>query len=167
MEIRNDLVVKDSALSLLWLRFCPWPGNFCMLWVGQKNRNKLQEYIKYPCTCYWTKLGSICPCTIRPVYWHWIVVKCQSPAPAGPGPPEGGAASAKEWTQTQRLCGAARLLIESTKLIYNFYFFLACVIHLVIFFNFPIHQLYPHDLHIKGIFTMVFFLVLSTWLLSI
>ena len=26
----HSLVVRDSALSLLWLRFDPWSGNFCM-----------------------------------------------------------------------------------------------------------------------------------------
>ena len=28
-EFPGSLEVKDSALSLLWLRFSPWPGNFC------------------------------------------------------------------------------------------------------------------------------------------
>ena len=38
-EFLGGLVVKESALSLLWLRlplwlrFDPWPGNFHMLWV--------------------------------------------------------------------------------------------------------------------------------------
>ena len=36
--------VKDPAfslqqlVSLLWLGFSLWPGNFCMLWVWQKKR---------------------------------------------------------------------------------------------------------------------------------
>ena len=30
-EFPGGLVVKDSALSLLWLGFDPWPENFCML----------------------------------------------------------------------------------------------------------------------------------------
>ena len=29
-EFPGSLEVKDSALSLLWLRFNPWHGNFCM-----------------------------------------------------------------------------------------------------------------------------------------
>ena len=29
----GGLVVKDTALSLLWLGFDPWPGNSCMPWV--------------------------------------------------------------------------------------------------------------------------------------
>ena len=37
--------------------------------------------------------------------------KCQSPAPAGPGLPKGEVVSAKEWTQTQRLCGTVCLLL--------------------------------------------------------
>ena len=38
--------VKDPALSLLWLAsllwrgFSPWPGNFHMLWVQPKRKNK-------------------------------------------------------------------------------------------------------------------------------
>ena len=34
------LVVKDSALSLVWLRFDPWPGNVCMPLAQPKNKNK-------------------------------------------------------------------------------------------------------------------------------
>ena len=33
LEIGTSLVapwVMELALSLLWLRFDPWPGNFCM-----------------------------------------------------------------------------------------------------------------------------------------
>ena len=39
LEFPGSLVVRDSALSLrwlkllLWLRFILWPRNFCMLWV--------------------------------------------------------------------------------------------------------------------------------------
>ena len=29
LEFPGGLVVKDSALSLLWRGFSPWPGNFC------------------------------------------------------------------------------------------------------------------------------------------
>ena len=29
-EFPGGLEVKDLILSLLWLRFDPWPGNFCM-----------------------------------------------------------------------------------------------------------------------------------------
>ena len=31
-----SLVVKDSALSLQWLGFDPWPRNFCTMWVWLK-----------------------------------------------------------------------------------------------------------------------------------
>lgn len=30
-EFPGGRAVKNSALSLLWLQFDPWPGNFCML----------------------------------------------------------------------------------------------------------------------------------------
>lgn len=33
-------VVKDPALSLLWLRFDHWPRNFCMLQVWSKKPAK-------------------------------------------------------------------------------------------------------------------------------
>ena len=38
-------VVKDSALSLLWLGFDPWPGNFCMsrAWPKKKKKKKKKE----------------------------------------------------------------------------------------------------------------------------
>ena len=32
-EIPGGLVVQDLELSPLWLRFNPWPRNFCMPWV--------------------------------------------------------------------------------------------------------------------------------------
>ena len=33
----GGLAIKDSVLSLLWLRFEPRPGNFCMLWARPKK----------------------------------------------------------------------------------------------------------------------------------
>ena len=38
-------MVKDSVLSLLWLRFDPWPGNFHMLkvWPKKKKKKKKQK----------------------------------------------------------------------------------------------------------------------------
>ena len=41
--------VKDPVLSLqqlgwlLWHKFNPWPGNFCMLWVLQKRKRKKER----------------------------------------------------------------------------------------------------------------------------
>lgn len=40
------LVVEDSALSLLWLGFDPWPGNFCVLDTWPKTK------------CF------LCPCSV-------------------------------------------------------------------------------------------------------
>ena len=34
----KDLAVTDPVMSLLWLLFSPWPGNFCML-QAQPNTN--------------------------------------------------------------------------------------------------------------------------------
>ena len=48
-ESPGGLVVKDLALSLLWLRsllwwgFDPWPGNFCMPWAWQKKKKKKKK----------------------------------------------------------------------------------------------------------------------------
>ena len=34
MKFPGGLVGKDPVLSLLWLRFNPWHGNFCMPQIG-------------------------------------------------------------------------------------------------------------------------------------
>ena len=42
-EFPGGLAVKDPAMSVLWLwlllwhRFYPWPGNFCMAGLDQKR----------------------------------------------------------------------------------------------------------------------------------
>ena len=36
-EFPGGLVVNGLVLSLLWLKFNPWPGNFHMLWPGGKK----------------------------------------------------------------------------------------------------------------------------------
>ena len=38
LEFPGGPAVKDSALSLLWLRFDPWPGNFRMLRERPKKK---------------------------------------------------------------------------------------------------------------------------------
>ena len=40
-EFPCSLVFKDLVLSLLWLRFHPWVGSFCMLRVWPKIRKLL------------------------------------------------------------------------------------------------------------------------------
>ena len=40
MEFPGGLAVKDLASSLLWLRFDPWPRNFCVPWVWPKQNKK-------------------------------------------------------------------------------------------------------------------------------
>ena len=40
LEFPGGLVVKDLVLLLLWLRFSPRPGNFCMLQVQPKKKKK-------------------------------------------------------------------------------------------------------------------------------
>ena len=37
-EFPGGLLVKDSTLSLLWLGFDPWPGNFSIPWVWPKKK---------------------------------------------------------------------------------------------------------------------------------
>ena len=39
----GSLMVKDSALSLLWLRFDPWLGNFCMPRDQPKKKEKKER----------------------------------------------------------------------------------------------------------------------------
>ena len=38
MEFPGGLAVKDPVLSLLWLRFSPWPRNFHTPWGWPKNK---------------------------------------------------------------------------------------------------------------------------------
>ena len=40
MEFPGGLTVEDPVLSLLWLRFNPWPENFCMLQAQAKKKKK-------------------------------------------------------------------------------------------------------------------------------
>ena len=37
------IAVMDLTLSLLWPRFDPWPGNFCMLWASTPPQKKSDE----------------------------------------------------------------------------------------------------------------------------
>ena len=72
-------LVKDPALSwlwlwlLLWLGFDPWPGNFCMLWVRLKI-NKHKEKPRFP--------GPAHPCLLPTVHPECASFTCF----AGPGP---------------------------------------------------------------------------------
>ena len=38
--------LKDLALSLLWHRFDPWPGNFHVLWAWPKKFKHVHESLK-------------------------------------------------------------------------------------------------------------------------
>ena len=49
-DFPGGLVAKDLALSMLWLRLDPWPGNFCMPQVQQKNKNKILDLHLTPYT---------------------------------------------------------------------------------------------------------------------
>ena len=60
--------VKDSVLSLLWLGFDPWLGNFHMPWVQQKKKKKEEEEICteidiFVATSHWLTLS--CPPTAQ------------------------------------------------------------------------------------------------------
>lgn len=51
---RHSLVAqraKDLTLSVLWIGFSPCTGNFCMPWLGQKNKTKNKQ----------TKTGHLLP----------------------------------------------------------------------------------------------------------
>ena len=41
-EFPGGPAVKDLVLSQLWHRFDPWPGNFCILWVGASKKIKIK-----------------------------------------------------------------------------------------------------------------------------
>ena len=40
-------MAKDSALSLVWLRFDPWPGNFHMPQVQPKKKKEPEENMSF------------------------------------------------------------------------------------------------------------------------
>ena len=42
-EFPGTLAVKDSALSLLWCGFSPWPRNLCMPFTWPKNKTKKRK----------------------------------------------------------------------------------------------------------------------------
>ena len=42
----SGLVVRDSALSPLWLGFNPWPGNFCMPWAWPKEKKRRKRKLR-------------------------------------------------------------------------------------------------------------------------
>ena len=37
-EFHGGIVLKDPTLSLLWCKFSPWSGNFCMLGVTKRKK---------------------------------------------------------------------------------------------------------------------------------
>lgn len=43
LEFPNGLAVKDLALSLMWLEFDSWPGNFRIPWELPKKKKKKDE----------------------------------------------------------------------------------------------------------------------------
>ena len=45
-EFPGGLVVMDLALSLLWLRFNPWPGNFRTLQARPKREKIINKQAK-------------------------------------------------------------------------------------------------------------------------
>ena len=57
-DFPGGLAFKDSALSLLWLRFDPWPGNLCMPWVWSEKKKKKNSTIKLG-KCYTLYLPSV------------------------------------------------------------------------------------------------------------
>ena len=50
--------VKNPELSLLWLRFDPWLGNFLMLWAQPKNKKQNKTKQKHK-TAVWFFLCEI------------------------------------------------------------------------------------------------------------
>ena len=47
LESPGGPVVKDLVLSLLWLRFNPWPENFCMPWAWPKKVQKVEIFLAW------------------------------------------------------------------------------------------------------------------------
>lgn len=51
-EFRGGPAVKDSALSLMWLTFDPWPRNYCMLQIQLKKKIHTHKTLKCQETKY-------------------------------------------------------------------------------------------------------------------
>ena len=82
-EFPGCLVVKDSALSLLWLKFDPLAWKLPhAVGTGQKKKKKkerkekpqilvlFRSWFKFRCfclLCYQIKLGSAHPLTVKPI----------------------------------------------------------------------------------------------------
>ena len=48
--MRSSLVaqqIEDLVLSLLWRKFDPWPGNFCMPWAQPEKKERKKYKKKY------------------------------------------------------------------------------------------------------------------------
>ena len=58
LELSGGLAVSDSVLSLLWLGFSPWLGNFCMPQAKPKREGK--EERKKTHELGFTKVKNIC-----------------------------------------------------------------------------------------------------------
>ena len=58
----GGLMVKDPALSLLWLGFDPWPGNFRMPGAAEKKKKKSmnQWWLWFLRERDWTLLSGVC-----------------------------------------------------------------------------------------------------------
>ena len=59
----GGLVAKDLALSLLWHRFNPWPGNFRMPQAWPKQTNK--KHLYYLSLC-WSRIQE------QSRWWIWL-----------------------------------------------------------------------------------------------
>ena len=68
LEFPGGLVVKHSALSLLWLGlllwhgFDPWPGNLCLLRVQPKKENILPSFLSSSLSRSFSLPLSLLPC---------------------------------------------------------------------------------------------------------
>ena len=73
-EFSCGLVVKDLAVSLLWLglllwlKFDPWPGNFCMVWALPKKRYNFDRLIVGCVACAVSHQVSCWPNSEN----HWV-----------------------------------------------------------------------------------------------
>ena len=71
--IWEDIGSQDIQYTLVELNWRQTWKQY-IKWIGRDFKPVVLTW-KYNSSCYRTKLGSALPRAVKPIYWHWIVVK--------------------------------------------------------------------------------------------